>query len=212
MKYCFVPFDPSRYCANLRRDNETGNLIWESAAGMEALMVQTPFGVSVEAVGEELCAALSDIELPAQQYREVLPDIWARYITAGEKIRDKGCPVLREAHTYTVMTCFDEGGQRCVCRPAPNATFDIPLDFPVMVRQCTSSRGFLRRQEPNGFFSITFSQPLTEGFPDGDLVYQVSRFEVPITGAMIKQGTVFVQTEIRPEIVSKNPGLRLIKK
>lgn len=212
MKYCFVPFDPSCYCANLRRDNETQNLIWESTAGIEALMVQTPFGVSAEAMGEEICAALSDIELPDQQYYEVLPDVWVRYITAGDKIRNKGCPVLSEAHTYTVMSCFDKGGQRCVCQPTPTATFDIPLEFSVMVRQCMSHRRFFQRQEPNGFFSITFPQPLAEGFPDGDLAYRVSNFEVPITGAMIMQGIIFVKTDIRPEIVTKNPGLRLIKK
>lgn len=212
MKCNFVPFDPSRYTANLRRDNESRNLIWDCAAGVEALVVQTPFGISAETVGKELCTALSRINLPGQQYYEVLPDVWVRYVTAGDKIRNKGCPLLSEAHTYTVMTCFDEGGQRFVCRPASNATFDIPLDFPVMVRQCTSPRGLLRRQEPNGFFSITFPQPLTEGFPDGNLVYVVDNFEVPITGAMIMQSTVFVKTEVKPEIVSKNPGLRLIKK
>ena len=212
MKYCFVPFDPSRYSANLRRDLETRNLTWDSTAGIGALVVQTPFGDSAEAVGEAMCQALSEMDLPEGQYREALPDVWVRYVTAGEKIRNKGCALLSEAHTYTVMTCLDRDGERHVCRPTPNAILDIPLDFQVIVRQCTSPRGLMRRQEPNGFFSITFPQPLTEGFPDGNLVYQVGQFEVPITGAMIAQGTVFVKTESRPEIVSRNPGLRLIKK
>ena len=214
MRYQYCPNDPQRYATNLRREQGTRNLKWDNARGQDVLLVQTPFEVSAESMMEELCQVMEKAVLVPDQYTEIQPGVWVRFVTAADKARMGGCPINAEACTYAVFSCCTEEEVCSIFAPQNQAMIsaycNIPMEVHVSVAEQTRVEGlFKKRTVSTGFYTISFPQGFDAGYKDGDLFYRIREFEIPITKKMLERGTVYIRTDIRPEVVSKNKGLKL---
>lgn len=214
MKFECRPNDPERFATNLRRENTTGNLIWDSAQGQDALIVQTPFGVSPTERIEEICEAMSRCELYDNAYTEVMNNICVRYVSATEKARSRGCVLNGEASTYTVFACSRDAGVCYVHKAQDQSVIsvkcDIPLRIRVEIQKQTIRKGFIcKRIIETGFYVLRFPDCLAGSLTDGDLAYGIGDFEIPVTRAMAKAGTVYVKSETKPKLIPKNKGFML---
>lgn len=68
---------------------------------------------------------------------------------------------------------------------------------------------FKKRAVHTGYYTISFPNGFHTEYVDGDLTYRVRDLAVPITREMVEQGIVYIKTETKPEVVSKNKGLKL---
>lgn len=216
MQYKYCPNNPERFATNLRREQGTANLKWDNARGQDVLIVQTPFEKNAISLMEKLCADLGRTTIHPDKYTEVQPGVWVRFVTAADKARMGGCPINTEASTYTVFSCSTEGDICSIYAPQDQAMItafcNIPMELHIAVMEQTKTEGlFRKRTVPTGYYVLSFPKSFAGGYNDGDLVYKVSNLMIPITKAMFKQGDVFVKTEHKPEIISKNKGLKLTK-
>ncbi len=216
MNYTIYPNDPERYATNLRLAKDGRQLIWETAQGQGTLLVQLPFGEKVEDHLEALCETLSKTALQDKAYTMVLPNVWVRFVTATEKAKNGGCPIHHEASSYTVLAYDQTPLEYKVYRPTtggmiPN-TVHIPLGVCVRVQQETVRKGFgpFAREVETGFYMMSFPSDLAEKDVTGSLGYCIGDFEVPITKEMTQNGTVYIETAVRPAVVSKNSGIQLV--
>lgn len=215
MEYRYCANDPSRFATNLRRDHGRPNLMWDNARGQDVLIVQTPFQQAAVGIIEELCEAMSRSSIHVDKYTEVLPGVWVRFVTAADKAKLGGCPIHNEASTYTVFSCATEGNVCCIFAPQNQAMIsaycDIPMQIHVTVSEQTRTEGlFKKRVVSTGYYMLSFPTGISNGCKDGDLAYKVCNITIPVTKQMLEQGTVYVKTNSRPEIISKNKGLKLI--
>ena len=214
MQYQYCPNDPERFATNLRREHGTRNLKWDNARGQDVLLVQTPFGSSAVELMEDLCKRMEKAALPPDKYTELLPGVWVRFVTAADKARMGGCPINAEACTYTVFSCYTDGEICSIFAPQNQAMIsafcNIPMEIHVTVTQQTRVEGlFKKRTVFTGYYTMSFPKGFDSGYKDGDLIYRIKDFSVPITKMMLEQGTVYIKTDIKPEVVSKNKGLKL---
>lgn len=215
MKCIILENDPDRFATNLRRDNLTQNLIWDSAKGQDVLIVQTPFGQSAVSMLDEICKSLEETEEFFDKYVEVLNGVWVRYVTAVDKARNNGCSVNGEASTYTVLSCCKTQSELSVYKPQDQQMispfFNIPLKIHVDITKDVVYQGsFKTKAVETGFYCIRFPADLSNGYMDGSLSYMIDDFEVPVTKEMIAQGTIFVESTSRPEMKPKNKGLHIV--
>lgn len=214
MRYEYVPNDPQRFATNLRRDSAGGNLTWDNARGQEVLIIQTPFGQSAMDKMPQICEALPSAP-PHGRYAEVLPGVWARFVSAVEKARNNGCPLNGEASTYAVFACDTQQDVCHIFQPQEQTMItpccDVPLELRVDVAKSTRQEGVLRKRVvETGFYRLTFPENCGKGYVDGDLRYQVGNLVIPVTRQMLEQGEVYVKTEVKPRLFSVNKGLRLV--
>ena len=215
MQYQYCPNDPQQYATNLRRNAGTKNLIWDSAGSQEVLIVQTPFGKSPLKEMEKICAQLTRASPKPGQYTQVGIGVWACVVSMIEMAKNNGCPLNTEASTYSVFSCKKEGEVCQIYAPRDQAMIspfcDVPMEIKVWVRQQMREEGFFKKvQVPTGFFEIHLPREAASGYVDGDLGYESGGFKIPITKRMMEQGTIYIKTEKRPELISCNKGLILI--
>ena len=60
MRCILLENDAEKYATNLRIDEQTKNLIWDSAPGQDVVIVQTPYGDSVNSILEDLSSAVEN--------------------------------------------------------------------------------------------------------------------------------------------------------
>lgn len=214
MKFCCCPNDPERFATNLRRDTTTGNLMWDSAQGQDAVIIQTPFGISPADQLDEICEAMSGCDLLDNAYTEVMSGICVRYVSATDKARNRGCVLNGEASTYTVLSCSKDVDFYRVYRPQDQSVISSKCDIPLMVRvevaKQTVLKGlFRKREEETGFYLLRFPDTLVSSLSDGDIACRIGSMEVPVTRKMVECGVAFVESEIKPVLVTKNKGFVL---
>ncbi len=215
MRYVYCPPDPKHYAADLHLNTEGTALQWACGRGQDVLLVRTPYGQDAEAGMEALCASLGEEPLPEGRFTET-GEIGIRPVSALERVRSNGCPLDGEARTYTVFACVTEGDTcrvfSCKTRSVSPPRCDVPMRIPVEITAVMSSRGLFRKNaEPTGFYRIAFPQPCDSNYADGDLVYRIGDFRVPITRRMFEAGAVYVKTLARPGAESHKAGLELLE-
>lgn len=216
MEYRYVPYDPGRYATNMRYDARSGNIIWDAPSGQDALIVQTPFGKSAEERMADICKSLANIPgLPAR-YMELsgCGGIRVRTVSAAERARDRGCPLNGGASTYTVFSYAISGDVCSIYQPqdqgAISAHCDVPLYIQVEIREDVRKEGFFKKKTvKTGFFILSFPPDIGSGYMDGDLQYCIGDLAVPITRRMMELGQIYVKSEQRPNVISRNRGFRL---
>ncbi len=214
MTYVYAGPDPSCRAYSPRLSEKRDALLWECSRGADTLVLETPFGGSATTLFPALCAELESVDIRKEKFAEIRPGVWARYVSAGAKARmNGGCPLHREACTYTVLACETDGDVCTVHAPAENRmslpSLDVPLQIHVEVYPVTK-HVFLKPQPVfTGFFGIELPGP-NAGVPgDGTLAYTVGGIRVPVTDEMLAQGTVYVKSDTEPRVISANPGLKL---
>lgn len=215
MHYEYCPNNPERYATGLRRDFHTKNLMWDSARGQDAVIVQTPFGTSAVEQMKEICQRLEEIAVIPDQYTELFGGVWIRFVTAAEKARNSGCPLNGEASTYTVFSCHVNKEVTQIYEPMNqamiSASCDIPLEVHIELKKEVRIEGIIRKKEvETGFYCMIFPAGMGNGYVNGTLKYQIGAFEIPITKEMLEQRTVYVKTQIQPIMFSDNEGMRLV--
>lgn len=215
MRYQYCSNDPERYATNLRKDQGTCNLKWDNARGQDVLIVQTPFECSAEHLIEELCVIMEQIVIPPNRYIEVKPGVWVRFVTAADKARMGGCPINNEASTYSIFSCYMQSDVCSIYAPQNQAMIsaycNIPMSIHVDVSEQTRTEGlFKKKVVPTGYYALTFPSGFSNGYHNGDLAYKVGNFKIPVTKKMLEQGTVYIKTGSKPEIISMNKGLVLV--
>lgn len=211
--------NPEMYATNLRQNKNSKKLMWDSTNGADALIVQTAYGeaVNIEALCQRLEEKIEAVEMLQGKYVRVLPTVWCRYISSVEKAKGNGCAINGEPATYTVFACvFDrdtgvgkiyESQNDGMIKPC----CDIQVQYHVDVIKEMETKGLFRKHEvETGFYSLYFQEASCGGYMDGDLVYRVADFEVPITKEMFGRKKVYVRTTEAPEIRSNNKGLCLL--
>lgn len=214
MKYQYCPNDPEHYATNLRREQGTRNLKWDNARGQDVLLVQTPFECSAIDIIEELCNRMEKVSLTPDKYTEIQPSVWVRFVTAADKAKMGGCPINAEACTYTVFSCCVENDTCLIYAPQNQAMIsafcNIPMEVHINVEEQTRVEGILKKRlVSTGYYTIAFPKGFDAGYKDGDLTYRIQDFTIPITRRMLEHGIVYIKTERKPDVVSKNKGLKL---
>lgn len=215
MVFNYYPSDVKHYAQTLRFDGERRMLVWDSAPGHDVLLVQTPFGQSAEERMEALCQKLPGLAPGA--FAEVLPGIYARYITVKEKARNGGCPLNAEMCSYTVFACLPEGDSCAVYaplhRPMNPAVYDAPKEVEIgvsPVNRMVRVGLFHQNEVFAGYFRLSFPKNFDRSCACGALHYRVGGHTIPITPMMAEEGSVYVRSDERPEVFSTNRGLKLI--
>lgn len=221
MKFEWLPYDKERYATALRKDDRSQMLVWDSAAGQDAVIVQTPFGVEAKNHLDELCAALNQRQPKLSGYVEVLKNIWLCYVSAVDKAKNRGCPLHGIACTYTVFSCEMEGEHFRIYEPMSQSMISpschVPLEIRGEVQKVEQKKGGLSffkfgksDTSDSGFYRIEFPDGLPQGYQDGSIVYQVSGMEIPITAEMLEWKNIYVQTVMKPDLRAKSSGVKLV--
>ena len=218
MQVDYCPYDPESYAIGLHVE-QGRRLEWASSRGQEVLVVRTPFGQLPDERMEELCDALAAAMLVPNQFTEVCPDLFVRLMTAADKAREGGCYVTERPATYSVYACRSQGGRvERIFAPQMNAMnkhyCHVMLETSVAVEPLTyrKKKPFSKKEEwlPTPYFMLHLPQNIADAYHDGDMVYAVGALEIPITRAMLAQGTVYVMSgSVKPVVKSNNPGLAL---
>lgn len=223
MRFEYAPYDGVFYATNLHRDSRTRKLAWEHPAGMETLVVQTPFGTPAmglldpdEYGSSALVSACNQNEPVVGSYTEVMEGVYARIVPATEI---GGCPLNGEACTYTVFALQRLGDTYKVFESRTKGMIrawqDIPIEIHVQLQKVTRVQGRFRKQTVDtGFWRMSFSRSGGESYTTGDLYYRVGNIEVPLTQDAIDYAVghdgIYVKTDKRIEVFSRNAGIRLV--
>ncbi len=218
MKYICNPYNQQFFATALRKNTNTEGLTWENANGQDVIIIQSAFGVGATEKLPEICEALSKNNIPLTDYVEIMSGYWALYVSSADKARNNGCRLHGEACTYTVFGCQTVGDVCNVFAPQENAvyheSFNVPLEIHATIKKEEIKRWwwiFTRTLWDTGFYSITFSGGLAASYLDESLVYRINGFEFPVTREMLLQGTVYIKSAIRPELLPKNNGISIIQ-
>lgn len=215
VEYC--PYESEHFAIGLHLADLGKKLEWASAPGQDVLMVRTPFGQLPDDRMEELCEALAAALLIPNQFAEVCPEIFVRLMTAADKAREGGCWVTVRPATYSVYSCQCVGtAVQKIYTPQMNAMnkhyCHVRLETSVAVEQMMQQkrRPFKAEWLPTPYYILHLPQNIADSYHDGDMVYAVGALEIPITRAMLAQGTVYVMSGgVKPVVKSNNPGLAL---
>lgn len=208
------PNDANKFATGLRI-GASNRLIWDSAKGQDVLIVQTPFGQEAEEILSDICEALVDIELLSNHFIEILDNVWICYVSATDKAKNNGCALHGEGSTYTVFSCEQNDGllriYRSQIQSMVSPSCDIPLEMHVEIVRDLMTKGVLfKKTVETGFYQMIFPTKLAEDYIDGSLSYRIGEFMVPVTKEMIRQGTVYIQSDIMPVMVPKNGALKIV--
>lgn len=225
MAYEYCASNPERFATNLQYDQPNRRLIWDSAKGQEVMLVKTPFGKNVlsacdgggagKSIIEDLCAELEKIELRDGCFTEVRPGIWVRFMKVAEYTKLNGCPLHGEASTYSVLACDRKDDLVRVYAPQEQAMIkpfcNIPLNVKIEIkRDVVSEKRLFRTVEvETGFYKIFFPEGLDAGYVDGSLQCLVGDIVIPVTKAMLKCRTSYIEVSNPPAFSTDNGGLHL---
>jgi len=215
MRYHYCPNDAEYFATNLRREQGTRNLKWDNARGRDVLIVQTPFECQTEQLMEELCMEMQYVQAQPNEFTEIRPGVWFRFVSSSDKVRMGGCPINTEASTYTVFGCRWEGDECFIYAPKNQAMIsafcNIPMDIHVETIELKSREGLLKKRlVSTGYYAMTFPSGCAGSYRDGDMAYRVGDMLIPITKEMLARETVYIKTATRPEVVSLNSGLQIV--
>lgn len=219
MKVEMIPSDPKQIAINLTHKMGSRFLKWDSTPGLNAILIQFPYGEDVIARVPEVCSLLEDYGLPEGGFQSLNEGkgIWGRYVPYEEYQKDKGCELNGEACTYLVVGCKVDKitGDVQIYTPTEQAMMkpycSISYEMSIQTRRHTVMTGFgpFKKEVDSGFYEVSFPSQALEGYMDGSIAYQLGGIEVPITGEMLKQKTIYVESEDMPIFVSNNKGLTL---
>ena len=215
MQYEYHNFNPERYATALRYDSKVKRLVWDCAGGQDVLIIQTPYGVNPVDEIQKICEKLTTIQLDRSEFRMIYEGVWGRIVTAADRVLQQGCPLNGEASTYTVFSYEIEDDHFKIFAPQNQAMItsscDIPIEIQITVKCTTRQEGFIhKRQVPTGFYSIVFPTHISRNYMDGDIYYMVQNMQIPITKKMLENQTIYIKTNEKPVVKSRNRGLRLI--
>lgn len=208
------PNDTSKFATGLRIGTPN-HLIWDSAKGQDVIIVQTPFGQDAEEILDDICHALEEVEELSNQFIEILNNVWICYVSATDKARNNGCILKGEGSTYTVFSCEknDEGLKiyRSQIQAMVSPSCDIPLEIHVEIMRELITKGVIfKKTVETGFYLMSFPTKLADNYIDGSLSYQIGEFKIPVTKEMIRQGVVYIQSNIQPIMVPKDGALKIV--
>jgi hypothetical protein len=222
MRCILLENDAEKYATNLRFNEQTKNLIWDSAPGQDVVIVQTPYGDSVNSILEDLSSAVENMDSLPGRYSEVINGVWICFVSAKDKVHDNGCKINGEGSTYTVLSCSKRGDELSLYKPSTKGmispSVDIPRKIHIQVNKESTQKpsgifGRILKGKENSqscFYSICFPEKMDEGYKEGEMSYTIGNTEIPITKAMVMQRVVYVRSEELPKIKTANKGIRLI--
>lgn len=220
--YEFVPEgEPNCYATGLSYRRNKRQLVWDSTPGIDMLMVELPYGDDVaDRMESEICPALCERELAPGRYVDILPQVWARRVTAVEKARDGGCPSRCEGRTYVVFALRTEGEVARVSLARANGMIspccDIPLEIHVGIeramREERSLLGLRRTVVETDFWRLSFPESAIDDVRDGDLAYRLAGYEIPLTRRVLAHGEAYVKAFEKPDVftTTTGTGIRLV--
>lgn len=214
MKYKFCDYDITKYATDLRKDSNSSNLMWDNAKGQSVMIIQTSFGENPLDQIDEICDRLEKMTIKENEFNEVFTCVWIRFVTAADKSRFSGCPLNGGASTYTVLS-YDMLENVCnIYAPQdPNITSyqcNIPLEVTIKIEEIKSKPFFFSKEQPTGFYEITFPHNMLLAYKEGDLILENGSLQIPINYKMINRRTIYVKADKHPKIISRNKGLKVL--
>lgn len=212
MKYQYCPGGfQGYYATDLKVDRTSNRMTWTISQGTDTLIVQSPYGQDAGTVIPKLCEGLNQINMRTGIYAKCMNDVWVRYVSTEEKLSNGGgCAINQEASRYTVLACHKEGDICKIYEPYERgmniAHYDIPLEIRINIQKQLCKKG----KESIEFYSLTFPEKLKNTFIEDSLCYEIDGQQIPVTREMVKQGTVYIETMMEPNIISLNEGIWLI--
>lgn len=215
MKYVCFPNDPAKFSTHLTYNKRTNRLNWDSASGQDSLIIQTPFGTDAVPLMNDICHKLEHLQVQTGRFFEVAFETHVMFVTSSEKAANSGCVLNGEACRYTVLSYEISDGTCKLYLPKEQTMIspyiDIPLEVCVDISKGTALRGLIKKREVDlGYYIISFPPSLSDAFVEGSLSIIVDNIEIPVTKALIENGTAYVYSPNRPEPLPKTRGLRLI--
>ena len=219
MKSEMIPADPKQIAINLTHKAGSRLLKWDSTPGLNAFLFQFSYGENViEKVGK-ICPMLEEYNMAEGGFQCINEGkgIWARFVPFEEYQKNKGCELNGEACTYLVAGCrVDKAtGTIQVYEPTeqammkPYCSISHEMNIQMARHKVISGFGPFKKEKDTGFYEVNFPSEALEGYMDGSIAYQIGGIEIPITGEMLKQKSIYIETEEAPRFVSNNKGLTL---
>ena len=89
--------------------------------------------------------------------------------------------------------------------------YDLPLEMHIGIQKQDYEpwKGRKRNRSFSRFYMMTFPEELKMVYIENSLCYKVDGLEIPVTMEMVKQGTVYIESNWEPEIVPLNKGILL---
>ena len=213
MQYQFCQGSSDKYATSLRIDAVSQRLTWDVSRGTDTIVLQSPYGENPGREGFRFyCGQMSQKGMRAGTYTQLTEDVRACYVSAEEKAAKGGCVVDRKACRYTVIACQKEGDACNVFEPyeqGMNVPYcDVPLEIRLELHRQVITTGtfFWKKKQFTGFYTLTFPKELKENFIEHGLCYRAGGLEIPVTSEMVRQGTVYIETNEEPEIVRLKNG------
>ncbi len=209
--------DTQCHATNLRQDQHTKRLIWEVSQASDSLIIQSEYAVDIEPKLPEICRSMTELGVEETGFKEIMRGVRVRFVSAADKARIGGCDISSQASRYTVCLCIRDAEGYTVYSPNNTvmlkAYCDIPMDIHIDISKEMRVEGmlFMKKEVFSGFYSLNFPPNMGDGYIDGDLYYEYGKLCIPVTANMIKEGKVYIKTETKPMIQSRNKGLKLVE-
>ena len=82
--------DLEHYATNLHKDSLNNTLKWDSSKSQSVLIVQTKYGESARDRIDEICMCIERAGIPRTEFKEILPGISIRFMSAEDNARQTG--------------------------------------------------------------------------------------------------------------------------
>ena len=223
MRFHYVASTAEFYVTGLYVPAGEDMLYWSCSDNTDILLVQSEYGKAIYARMEEICEKAGHIaSLSTDSFTEIGEGISLRRISGMENAKvGSCCRLARAACRYTAFAC--KQGDSLVSVYMPNEQSvrsggfcDVPLRLRAEVGK-EENTGVLSRlaagfqREERQVFFLKFSLMDDVGqYQDGAVFYEYGDFRIPITGEMLRRGTVYVRTERQPILKTTTAGLELL--
>lgn len=215
MEYKYSPENQKKFATGIRINIVSKKMTWDTSKGVDTLVVQTAYEKEVNTIIPALCKELNQKDLKKETYTQIMDEVWVRYVPAEEKAANGGCEINMKASRYTVLACQKEGNICEIYAPYEHGMnipyYDIPLEMHIDLQKqiSESGKGRKKNRKFRGFYILTFPDELKTAYIENSLCYKVDGLEIPVTIEMVRQGTVYIESNMEPEIVPLNKGILL---
>lgn len=206
MKFNYIDHVHSDCTPTGLRITEDQYFKWDGASNNSVVIIKTPYRKNVSEYVGKICNFLGDVNdlPPGEEIPVSLEDQLSIYYVP----RYCRCRIGKMGYRYTVLYCEVLEDVINVYAPTiENAMtkpyIDLLLDVTINLRKITKKKGLLgKKTEDTGFYCLTLPMNLY----DNDHLLSIkikadNDFLIPITAEMVKQRSIYLKTDRRPEVV-----------
>lgn len=229
MNYKLLKEDRSIYTARAQISDHM--LRWTPTQGVDAFIIKSPFQNNPENDLQTIVDVLNASEYRIDIQRDYFVSLNGTnysiyYMRSSEYIHQLGKQIPFESATYTIYPCIVKDNEINIYQQTSSimqnyVDFKISLEIKIEKHYIDQINyvGFFRKKEISqvfsGFYRISFSERFVElvktrFFSEEDLYLKVKNFEIPINNDVMKQKTIYIKSNEKPDIKTRREDIELI--